>query len=151
MSKEIHAIKREDGFRYREFSDGSDHYVTPPLSEEEMTLFLLGDFALNSCRSLGLKVQEIPDMLKRARETGTSSSGDSRSLNQWDDFPQDYWGTRFPEERTTEAFLSDVEDRLNTPLRKIIKDSIEYAKDMELGMGADSGRVNTLNTLASYL
>ena len=126
MGNEIHAIQKKDGsFLYRHYSTTSDMYTTPTLTEEEMSLFLLYDIASDSLSSLRINpLANIHERLQRARENGTSFKGDTRTLNKWEERPQDYWGDRFAKEKTKEAFLVDISTYLAAPLSEHISSAL---------------------------
>ena len=123
MHNTIHAIRtRSDSFRYREF-DIEIGYITPPLTEREMTFYLLTREAYGGISGLPIDALLIEGQLKRAREQGDSIHG-SRTMDRWENAPQVYWGDRFPQERTKRAFMADTLSRIKKPLHEIVAETL---------------------------
>src|SRR3989344_4431945 len=116
MGRILHYKETGETAEFREFDESLNVYISPSLSEREMSLYLMstanpfnpGDIA------------NIPQRLERAKTHGASELLGPRRKDSWEESESVYWGPRYSVEKTTEAFLADVERRLDLPLRELI-------------------------------
>ena len=111
MGHEIHTLETRRGVMYREYSTTSGMYQTPSLTGDEMRLYLLSISYEGGLNATLLGIE-------RQFQNVQSKSG-------WGKKPTDYWGKRFSKQRSKKAFLADTQERLDTPLRELLKEGID--------------------------
>lgn len=142
MGSVIHAKKTKKGFQFREYSTTSDMYHTPPLTRDEMTLYLI----LNTALEYGINsfnLPSIPERIERACEQGTSEREVKRTLDKWEKRPQDYAGKVFPVAKTKEALLEDIKESLQSSLYEHILSSLKYQEEIIKGIDRFKGKKNS--------